>query len=249
MAAQDNTVTFCSGGKYAQKVTLEGCPKGMSAAGSTVAVVTGPKDELVLIKSTALQPVVKLSFSPCAPQRLEPCWMLIDASPAAHASGPCLCRDSTCVSVAANEGMIAVGAEGEPASVYILDGAGNEVKKLDRHKMMIAAVAFAPDCALLASGCANKEVVVWDVQAGTPLHTGMGGFHTARISSLAWSAAGVLASAGVDSLLLVWDFEAKKPKTSLKLCHKSGGINKHVWIDDATIATCGSDACIKTWSV
>ena len=122
------------------------------------------------------------------------------------------------------------------------------VAKLERHKMSISAVAFAPDCATLASGCANKEIVVWDVTARAPLVTGLQGFHTARISSLAYSAAGVLASAGIDSTLLVWDLEAKKPKTKTTLCHTEGGINKVCWVDDSTIATAGSDACIKTWS-
>jgi len=114
--------------------------------------------------------------------------------------------------------------------------------------MAISALAFSADCAHIASGCANKEIVVWDVTARAPLVTGLQGFHTARISSLAYSAAGVLASAGIDSTMLVWDLEAKKPKTKTTLCHTEGGINNLVWVDESTIATAGSDACIKTWT-
>jgi len=224
VCAQDNTVTFCGVAAppfaYGTKVTFENAPKQMSAAGSTVAISSqSPRNALLLIKRTQLQPEVKLAFEP------------------------------TCVAVAPNEGVIAVGAEGEPASVYLLDAAGKEVARLDRHKMAISAVAFSADCAHLASGCANKEIVVWDVTAGAPLVTGLQGFHTARISSLAYSAAGVLASAGVDSTLLVWDLEAKKPKLKTTNCHTEGGINKLVWVDESTIATAGSDACIKTWTV
>lgn len=223
VCAQDNTVTFCDAStaplQYGAKVSFENAPKQMSAAGSTVAVTSqSPRNALLLIKATQLQPEVKLDFEP------------------------------TCVSVAPNESLIAVGSEGEPAAVYLLDTAGGVVAKLERHKMAISALAFAPDCATLASGCANKEIVVWDVTARAPLVTGLQGFHTARLSSLAYSAAGVLASAGIDSTLLVWDLEAKKPKTKTTLCHTEGGINKLVWVDDSTIATAGSDACIKTWS-
>ena len=42
------------------------------------------------------------------------------------------------------------------------------VAKLERHKMSISAVAFAPDCATVASGCANKEIVIWDVTVTHP---------------------------------------------------------------------------------
>merc|ERR1719399_135530 len=205
--------------QFGPKLSFENAPKQMSAAGSTVAVTSqSPRNALLLIKSKQLQPEVKLDFEP------------------------------TAVAVAPNESLIAVGSEGEPAPVCLLDASGGVVAKLERHKMSISALAFAPDCATLASGCANKEIVVWDVTARAPLITGLQGFHTARISSLAYSAAGVLASAGIDSTLLVWDLEVKKPKTKLMGCHTEGGINKVVWVDDSTVATAGSDACIKTWT-
>ena len=55
----------------------------------------GPRQNaLLLIKATQLQPEVKLDFEP------------------------------TSVAVAPNEALIAVGSEGEPAAVYLLDAAG-----------------------------------------------------------------------------------------------------------------------------
>ena len=45
---------------------------------------------------------------------------------------------------------------------------------------------------------------MWDVTARAPLITGLQGFHTARISSLAYSAAGVLVRLRVMFRVRVW---------------------------------------------
>lgn len=222
ICALDNTVSFAtlSPPTYTGSVLLEdACPKAMASAGGTVAIVTGPRDELYLVKQQKLQPVVKLSFSP------------------------------TCVAVSPNEGMLAVGGEGEPASVFLLDGSGAQKMELKGHNMAISALAFSPDGAKLASGCANKEIIVWDAASGEKLVSGLKGFHVARISTLAWNSKGVLASGGIDSTILVWDLEAKKAAKTFKLAHTGGGVNALCWVDDATVVSGGSDACIKTWSV
>ena len=109
-------------------------------------------------------------------------------------------------------------------------------------------LAFSPDCAKLASGCANKEIVIWDAVAGVALVTGLQGFHTARVSCLAWSPNGTLASGGISAEINVWDLDAKAPKQKVKNAHVSGGVNGLVFADDATVISCGSDACIKAWA-
>jgi len=114
--------------------------------------------------------------------------------------------------------------------------------------MAISALAFSPDGSKLASGCANKEIVVWHVVDMSILVKGLQGFHTARISCFAWNSSGTLASGGVDSTILVWDLETKKPTASYKLAHASGGVNALCFVDDATVVSCGSDAVIKSWA-
>jgi len=156
--------------------------------------------------------------------------------------------EGTCTAVAPNEGSIAVGSAGEPATIYVLDADGKEKMKLARHKNSISCLAFSPDCAKLASGCANKEIVIWDAVAGTTLVTGLQGFHTARVSCLAWSPGGTLASGGISAEINVWDLEKKSPKQKIKNAHVSGGVNALVFADDTTVLSCGSDACIKAWA-
>ena len=154
----------------------------------------------------------------------------------------------TCVSVAPSDGLVAVG--GEDNNVHLLLPDGTEKACLTRHKDKLSCVAFSPLSDRVASGCANKEIVVWDAQAGTPLVTGLSGFHSARISCLAWSIDGsALASGGVDALIVVWDLENKKAKHKLPLAHTAGAIKQLVWTGPAELTSGGGDGCIKRWTV
>ena len=124
-----------------------------------------------------------------------------------------LAYSPTCVAVAPSDGLIAVG--GEDNNVHVLLPDGSEKLCLARHKDKLSCVAFAPKSDRLASGCANKEIVVWDAQDGTPLITGLSGFHTARISCLAWAPDGSsFASGGVDAALIVWYTRPRRHRTA-----------------------------------
>ena len=154
----------------------------------------------------------------------------------------------SCVAVAPSDGLVAVG--GEDNIVHLLTPEGTEKHALARHRDKIAAVAFSPRSDRLASGCANKEIVVWDPQSGTPLVTGLQGFHSARISCLAWSPdGGTLASGGVDALIIVWNLEEKQAKIKIPLAHTAGAIRALCWTSTTELASGGGDSCIKRWSV
>lgn len=148
------------------------------------------------------------------------------------------------------DSCIAVGADGfgDNFAVAVLSPSGAVVKTLSKHRGAISALAFTADSARLASACSNKEIVVWDPREGTPLITGLQGYHSARVSSLAWSAAGVLASGGVDQTVLVWDLDNKKTKHTMKLAHQ-GGVTAVCFVSEDTLASAGLDACIKLWAV
>ena len=148
-----------------------------------------------------------------------------------------------CASVAAidaTDSLIAVGADGSDGecAVCVLTPGGGVAHTLRRHRAAVSALAFSG--ALLASACANKEVVVWDAKAGTPLHVGMQGYHAARISSLHWSARGELASGGVDGAAIVWDVAAKKPRLSIKGAH-AGGVTAVRFVGNDTLATAADE--------
>ncbi len=154
----------------------------------------------------------------------------------------------TCVDVAATDDLVAVGRDDN--TVALLDGNLGATHTLSLHKGALTAVGFSPDGTKLASGCANKEVVVWDPRAGTPLVTGLQGFHTARLSCLAWSPdSATLATGGVDALVIVWDLEAKAAKKKVVNAHVAGGINALTFVNKETLASAGADGCVKTWAV
>jgi hypothetical protein len=151
----------------------------------------------------------------------------------------------TCVAVAPSDLLLAVGSSDN--NVRLLDATGEVKATLCQHKGPISCVAFSADSSRVASGCANKEIVVWDTVGGTPLVTGLSGFHTTRISCLAFSPAGLLASGGVDGALFVWDGKAVKHK--MPLAH-AGGVSALAFLSGGdTLASAGLDACIKTWAI
>ena len=99
-------------------------------------------------------------------------------------------------------------------AVYVYDAPGcGEKYKLTQHKGAISAVAISADGSKLASGCSNKEVVVWDLGGGTKLHAPGTGFHPGRISCLAWGPGGdgLLASGAISGHIIVWDFSNSAP--------------------------------------
>ena len=156
----------------------------------------------------------------------------------------------TCVAVAPSDGLLAVG--GEDNLIHLLNPDASEKSTLAKHREKISAVAFSPQSDKLVSGCANKEIVVWDCQAGTPLVTGLQGFHTARISCLAWAPDGsTFASGGVDAQIIVWEIvDGKgKAKHKLPLAHTSGAIRGLAYSSAAELFSAGSDACVKKWAV
>jgi len=217
--ASDDTVSFSEGGVMGAKVAIGSCPVAMGATASLACVVT-TDDKLCAFSVQKKDKVaeVKLPFSP------------------------------TCVAVAPNDGLVAVG--GEDNAVHLLQPDGTEKTKLSKHREKLSCVAFSPTGDKLASGCANKEVVVWDTQAGTPLYAPGTGFHTARVVCLAWSPSGeALASGGVDAQIIVWDVPNKAVKHKIALAHTAGAIRQICWTSPSEVCSGGGDACIKRWSV
>lgn len=154
-------------------------------------------------------------------------------------------HEPTCVAVAPSDALLAVGSSDH--NVRLLDLAGKVRATLAQHKGSISCVAFSADSSRVASGCANKEIVVWDAVACAPLVTGLSGFHTTRISCLVFSPAGLLASGGVDGAVFVWDGKAVKHK--MPLAH-AGGVSALAFLSGGgTLASAGLDACIKTWTI
>jgi len=222
----DSMLVSSADGVYGAKVGLDAAAIDMGCGGSLVAVITNTK-ELKLSAGAAIDATVPLKE--------------IAAD-----------KGATCVAVAPNDGAIAVGAE--DGAIHLYDAKGvTKGLKLERHRDTVSCVAYSPDSSKLASGCANKELVIWNAADGTPLVTGLSGFHTTRLACLAWSPSGSsLASGGVDSTIFVWTADTlkdSKPSATAKLTHTQGGVNSLLFVSEGLLASAGADACIKFWKV
>ena len=210
----DDSIMVSAVGVSGTKVPLATCPVDMDTGASLIAVIL-TSDAVQLYDGAALKPGASVK---------------LDDSP-------------RCIAVAPNDSVCAVGLGSGSISMLGLPDLA-PVGQLSAHRDAISALAFSPGGERLASGCANKAIVVWDVASRAPLVTGLDGFHAARITSLAWSPSGKLASASVDASLIVWDLTEKKPVLKKGL-HHADCITAIAFQDDETLATAGQDAFIK----
>jgi WD40 repeat protein len=101
---------------------------------------------------------------------------------------------------------------------------------------LVKSLAFSPDGVLLAAGCVDGSVVLWETTARRARATLCG--HTAIVNGLAFSRDGrSLATAGHDGTLCVWDVATGRLCSSVR---GASAIRSVAFSPDGrTIATCG----------
>ena len=83
------------------------------------------------------------------------------------------------------------------------------------HKGNVDSVAFSPDGTRLASGSADKKIILWDTKTGKALQTLEG--HKKSVLSVAFSPDGArLASASADHTIILWDAKSGKALQTLE---------------------------------
>ena len=126
---------------------------------------------------------------------------------------------------------------------------GEEVRSLDGHITPVAALAFSPDGALLASGGVKYSTVIklWDVDSGQDLRTFTG--HTDNVQDLRFSPDGeLLASASADRTVRLWN--VKEGRAAYTLAGQTESVYSLAFSPDgALLASSGDDGAIKLWDV
>lgn len=128
-------------------------------------------------------------------------------------------------------------------------GGDNLSNKVD---MSILALAFSPDEKIIASGCIDNTVQLWDTEKGTKLTTLRG--HKGWVTAVAFSADGkTLASGDANKVIKLWDVDTHKERATL-LGHKNT-ICALTFMPDVAphytgcLASGSSDGTIRFWDL
>lgn len=109
----------------------------------------------------------------------------------------------------------------------------------------VTEVAWSPDGRLATSSCGEigaqrtctkGEIILWNLQSGQPSQKLTG--HSDRVSSLAWSSDGKLASGSSDGTIIVWDLENSHPAITLQ--QNEARVNNLSWSPNGKRLASGS---------
>ncbi|TIB81385.1 WD40 repeat-like protein [Wallemia mellicola] len=146
--------------------------------------------------------------------------------------------------------LVAVGDE--TGKVHLLEFTngvlGKETKTLERGRSEITAISFSPSGEFIAVGENNGKITVYD-RAGE-VKTSSWAFHTARITSIEWTADSQVAmTTSLDTNIYFYSIEKPSRNISIKNV-AAGGLIGGVWTSDAkSIAVAGADGNIRTYDV
>jgi WD40 repeat protein len=110
----------------------------------------------------------------------------------------------------------------------------------------VIGLAYSPDGKLLALGCGDNMVRVWDVEKKEVKFT-LKGVHSELVQAVAFSPDGkTIASGGYDKLVCLWDAEKGKERATLK-GHTDQVRGLAFSPDGKTLASAGWDKSVRLW--
>ena len=138
-------------------------------------------------------------------------------------------------------------AAGEPTLVHLSERVGDELRPLCTfdHAAPVRSVAFAPQARIVAVGCDDGTVTLWDVAGRTRLRTLTA--HVGDVYSMAFSPDGTrLATGGNDGSLRLWDCTSWE-RVLDRRDHRSYVHSVRFSPDGTRIVTASGDGTLRLW--
>jgi WD40 repeat protein/serine/threonine protein kinase len=147
----------------------------------------------------------------------------------------------------APDGKILALAEmaGAVGAVRLWDVDGRCERATLQHASWVWSVAIAPQGNILAAGCEDHTIVLWDVGARQEVCAFRG--HTGPIRQLAFSSDGrTLASGSMDATIRLWDVAARRPIAPLR-GHTKWVTSLSFSPDGKLLASASADGTVRLW--
>ena len=128
-------------------------------------------------------------------------------------------------------------------------GAGHADRLLQGHEDMVLSLAFSPDGTRLASGSADRSILIWDLDQPDGAPTALTG-HDGAVLALAFSIDGrIVASAGRDQTIRLWDLSQPDPEPQSLKGHKHEVTSLAFSPDGKNLVSGSRDKQIQIWNL